>query len=83
MYRPSRYVRLLASTAIPAAGTAQVGTVLVDAAGALGLSDQATFPYGSEGTSADVWIQTTFDMGAPWGDSMQFAFTTASARRIL
>jgi hypothetical protein len=41
---------------------------------------QATFTYGSAGTSADAWVQTSVDGGATWTDVAEFRFTTASAR---
>lgn len=41
---------------------------------------QATFTYGSGGTSADAWVQTSFDDGVTWTDVCNFHFTTASAR---
>lgn len=43
---------------------------------------QATFTYGSGGTSADTYVQTSFDGGATWTDVANFHFTTASARFI-
>ena len=41
---------------------------------------QGTFTYGSGGTTADVWVQTSIDDGATWTDVANFHFTTASAR---
>lgn len=46
------------------------------------LSLQALFTYGSGGTTAKAWVQTTFDQGATWTDIANFAFTTATARRL-
>jgi hypothetical protein len=43
---------------------------------------QATFTYGSGGTSADAWVQTSFDGGTTWEDVANFHFTTSSARPI-
>lgn len=43
---------------------------------------QAKFTYGSGGTTAKVWVQTTFDQGATWVDIANFAFTTASLTRL-
>jgi hypothetical protein len=40
---------------------------------------QGTFTYGSGGTTADAWVQTSFDEGATWADVANFHFTTASA----
>ena len=43
---------------------------------------QGTFTYGSGGTSADAWVQTSLDGGTTWIDTADFHFTTASARFI-
>jgi hypothetical protein len=41
---------------------------------------QGTFTYGSGGTSADAYVQTSFDGGATWSDVANFHYTTSSAR---
>jgi hypothetical protein len=41
---------------------------------------QGSFTYGSGGTSASVWVQTSADQGLTWIDVANFSFTTASAR---
>lgn len=46
------------------------------------LTVQANFTYGSGGTSADAWLQTSLDAGATWIDIANFHFTTASARFV-
>lgn len=46
------------------------------------LTLQAVFTYGSGGTTAKAWVQTSFDAGATWMDIASFAFTTATARRL-
>lgn len=43
---------------------------------------QAAFTYGSGGTSADAWIQTSVDGGVTWTDICNFHFTTSSARFV-
>jgi hypothetical protein len=43
---------------------------------------QATFTYGSGGTSADAYIQTSVDGGTTWGDVANFHFLLVSARLI-
>lgn len=43
---------------------------------------QANFTYGSGGTTAKYFIQTSLDGGVTWCDIMCFAFTTASARKV-
>lgn len=41
---------------------------------------QGTFTYGSGGTTADAWVQTSADEGGTWTDVANFHFTTSSAR---
>ena len=41
---------------------------------------QANFTYGSGGTTASAWVQTSVDQGVTWIDIANFSFTTASAR---
>lgn len=41
---------------------------------------QANFVYGTGGTTAKFWVQTTID-GVIWRDIASFAFTTASATK--
>jgi len=41
---------------------------------------QGTFTYGSGGTSADAWVQTSADNGTTWIDVADFHFTTSNAR---
>lgn len=43
---------------------------------------QGTFTYGSGGTSADAWVQTSLDGGGTWTDVANFHFTTSSARFV-
>jgi hypothetical protein len=44
------------------------------------LALQGTFTYGSGGTSADAYVQTSFDAGSTWSDVANFHFTTSTAR---
>ena len=46
------------------------------------ITAQATFTYGSAGTTCKAWLQTSLDDGASWIDVACFSFTTASARKI-
>lgn len=41
---------------------------------------QANFTYGSGGTSADAYVQTSLDGGGTWVDIAEFHFTTSSGR---
>jgi len=40
------------------------------------------FIYGSGGTTAKFWVQTSVDRGTTWCDVVSFAFTTASASKF-
>lgn len=76
---------LLPETVITTAVTGQASTAVPLGRGALGnasLSAEAVFTYGSGGTSAKAWIQTTLDNGTTWIDVMCFAFTTASGVKV-
>lgn len=42
----------------------------------------AVFDYGSGGTNAKAWLQSSFDDGTTWMDIANFAFTTADATRV-
>lgn len=46
------------------------------------LTVQANFVYGSAGTTAKAWVQTSLDDGATWNDVMCFSFTTANKRTV-
>ena len=54
----------------------QVGT------GVKNISAFAVFDYGSGGTTAKAWIQTSFDKGVTWIDIINFAFTTADLNKV-
>lgn len=47
-----------------------------------GVALQANFTYGSGGTTATAYVQTTFDGGVTWVDVVAFQFTTASAIKL-
>jgi hypothetical protein len=46
------------------------------------LAVQCNFTYGSGGTSADAYVQTSVDGGATWIDVAQCHFTTSSLREL-
>ncbi|MDE2467773.1 MAG: hypothetical protein KGL35_03285 [Bradyrhizobium sp.] len=74
---------LLPATTITAAVTAAVGATLQLRDGAPhALLIQANFTYGSGGTSATAYVQTSVDGGLTWCDIANFAFTTASGRKL-
>nr|WP_294549961.1 hypothetical protein [uncultured Rhodopila sp.] len=46
------------------------------------LTVQANFTWGSGGTTADAYLQTSLDGGLTWTDIANFHFTTSSARFV-
>lgn len=81
MAAASRAVTLVASTVITTAITGVVVGGAITLAGMKYLTCQAIFTYGSGGTTAKFWVQTTLD-GVTWIDLMSFAFTTATATKV-
>lgn len=84
----------LGDNAITVATAGEVITSASDANGAtqaylVGLGDisaaciQCNFTYGSGGTSTKIVIETTFDQGTTWIEVARFAFTTASAEKLV
>ena len=73
---------LLAATTITTAVTAVVTTPVADLLGMQVLTLLAKFVYGSAGTNATAWVQTSFDGGVTWVDIACFQFTTATASKI-
>src|SRR5262245_54921578 len=43
---------------------------------------EAVFAYGSGGTTATAYVQTSFDGGLTWIDVASFQFTTTSGRKV-
>lgn len=72
---------LLAETVVTTAVTGQVSTERLLPIGTKALAVQVNFTYGSGGTSAKLYIQTSLDRGVTWIDIACFALTTATARR--
>lgn len=79
--RYSRSLALLPDTVITTAVTGSVGPTIKLPEGPYYLALQATFVYGSAGTTAKAWVQTSVDGGLTWRDVASFAFTTASAKK--
>lgn len=71
----------LHSQTITAAQAAQTSAVIL-LPGLKGLLVHASFVYGSGGTSAKYWIQTSLDLGTTWVDVMCFAFATTTAKKV-
>ena len=72
---------LLAETVLTDAVTGQASAERLLPAGTKALAVQVNFTYGSGGTSATLYVQTSLDRGVTWIDIACFAVTTASARR--
>jgi hypothetical protein len=72
----------LLNTGVTTAVTASLSPVLQVSTSARpkSLALQGTFTYGSGGTSADAYVQTSFDAGSTWSDVANFHFTTSSQR---
>ena len=77
-----RNLILLPSTIITTAVSGSTGDVFSGFSGLSSVIFQAKFVYGSGGTTAKFWVQTSFDRGTTWCDVMNFAFTTASATKV-
>ena len=74
----------LLNLTITGAITAQTSTALQvqSQMGVESVTLQANFTYGSGGTNATVYIQTSLDGGGTWVDIACFQFTTSSSRQI-
>lgn len=68
---------------ITTAQAAQVSTIIKLPSWSIGLTILANFTYGSGGTTADAWIQTSLDGGISWMDIFEFGFATASAKKAM
>lgn len=78
---PPAFAANLATLAITTAQSAQTTTVYQFRDGIpSSLTLQGKFTYGSGGTSADAWVQTSLDGGGTWTDICNFHYTTSSAR---
>lgn len=77
-----RNIALLPSTAITTAVTGSVGTVFDNLPGMKYVSAQAIFDYGSGGTTAKFYLQTSFDEGTTWTDLACWSFTTSDATKF-
>lgn len=77
-------MNILPPTTITAAiTTALLSSLLQLNAAPRNLTAQATFAYGSGGTTVDAYLQTSLDGGLTWADIANFHFTTASAQKII
>lgn len=79
----TRALTLVAATTITTAITGiVVGAAVTGLAGMKYLACEAIFTYGSGGTTAKFWVQTSLDQGVTWIDIMSFAFATATASKV-
>jgi hypothetical protein len=67
---------------VGAAGTSVSTSNIVIPKGAQYIIAQGKFTYGSGGTTAKYYLQTSLDGGTTWCDIMCFAFATATARTV-
>jgi hypothetical protein len=72
----------LMSETITTAQTASTKTAVTGLARAKSVALHCNFTYGSGGTSATVYVQTSFDGGSTWVDIANFDHATASLRRV-
>lgn len=76
--------KALLDITITAALTAEISgaAIAFDIGRVEALTLYANFDYGSGGTDAKAWVQTSLDGGSTWVDIASFAFTTADAKRM-
>jgi hypothetical protein len=73
---------LLPPTAITTAVAAGLSNVLLTGNVVDAMTLQLSFVYGSGGTSADAYVQTSLDGGVTWIDIANSHFTTSSAVKL-
>lgn len=71
----------LMNETITTAQTASTKTAVRGLAAAKAVGLQCVFTYGSGGTTAKVYVQTSFDAGATWVDIAMFDHATTSLNR--
>jgi hypothetical protein len=72
-------LKTLAALSITSALSASAQTAIDDLDGMTAVTLEASFQWGSGGTSCSAVVQTTFDGGTIWRDIARFDFTTATA----
>ena len=73
----------LCDLSITAALNAVAQTPVQNLEGMVAATVLARFAWGSGGTSAKAYVQVTLDDGQTWIDVACFAFTTASATKVI
>jgi hypothetical protein len=72
----------LGNFAVTTAAT-QIGTPAIGLAGMNAVTLLARFIYGSGGTTATVYFQTSFDQGQTWCDIASVQFATSSQAEVV
>jgi hypothetical protein len=72
-------LKTLAALPIATALSASAQTAIDDLDGMTAVTLEASFQWGSGGTSCSAVVQTSFDGGTIWRDIARFDFTTATA----
>ncbi len=72
----------LMNETITTAQTASTKTAVAGLARARSVALECIFTYGSSGTTAKAWVQTSFDNGTTWVDIACFDHATTSLSRI-
>ena len=73
----------LLSATITTAVTATTTTAVTLRSDVRSIGIHCNFDYGSGGTTAKFWVQTSFDGGTTWVDIAAFAHTTSDLRRVV
>ena len=73
---------LMPATTITTAVTGLTTTAELNLAGMTSLAVFSKLTYGSGGTTAKIWVQTSFDQGTTWVDIVSHAFATATLSRL-
>lgn len=78
---PTNYSKLVDLTLTTSSANTS-STIPVPEGGQVSLALEAIFTYGSGGTSAKSYVQTSFDNGVTWMDIACFAFATSTASKV-
>jgi hypothetical protein len=81
MFNPGDYS--LCDLPVTTALTGVAQTPIQNLDGIVAATIEARLFYGSGGTSLKAWVQTTLDDGQTWLDIASFAFSTASAVKVI
>jgi hypothetical protein len=80
MLNPGSYTLANRNLTTALSGEAQTA---IDVTGIQAATIECQFGYTSGGTTCKVWVQVSLDRGQTWIDVACFAFTTASATRVV